>query len=749
MGNLPHHCCGRVTTICPKMSSLESDIFDDPTSCDPAGAIFRETLEDLNEVDRLLLLFCSSCNLAAVRWLFVLGASPDACDTNGTTCLHAACRSGSIAIVRDLMARGLPLDAADVTGWTALHIAAFMGRRAVAVELMQSGIDLSRKNLKGMGPADLCSDGWLREAIYSCGRHCQIHGKAGGSTWKIGVEHDVDLVEDIQVSSRLRFEPFFVPRKAVLRDPARMDGLRQLGIEIFNRTPGQGLAFLVASGAVRDFPIELSTFLLENSVSPVQVGEFLGEDFSLSQTLRLEFINSVRLTGTGVVACLAKVFSRVHIPSDMQKIDRLLESVAQIWWRQHERLQERSLNGDLEGDGTEIEGLQLMKHLANYGVLAQMMFSSVLLHWSLYAPLPPSQRITLQQWLDMNVGLGGPDDSASRSSIKDTAGSQSARGSTKQRQLQHMQCLIYNAINRAFLPQLQIWSAPNPSSSGKLPSSLASSWATMKPVTWQEQEPVEREFSEREAPKNEPGKKKDEEVLESWACLVGGGFPSSGSMGYGMGSTMTYRHVRSIHSETTSSTFRMATPSNSRPNVMDGPAPPTISREVTRGVTFPGSRAAAADIAPTFGASGDRVWLSLKQAMLFFSAKPQHWAPYAFVPLSHVSLRVVDPQTCSFTLEGRPVATPQQAARTGDIDILGKARAQSKPPGGTAAEAPEENVQIVFLLPDGRWQTIEVTQLEVQVMDNSQLDKWVNGLSSYCRGDRLNGPVPIDTSSTV
>merc|ERR1719331_1051695 len=104
-------CCGR---ICPKAAGygVEGDLFDDAHSCDPAGAIFRETLEDLNEVDRLLLLFCSSSNLAAVRWLFILGASPDACDTNGTTCLHTACRSGSVAIVRELIVHGLPLDAA-------------------------------------------------------------------------------------------------------------------------------------------------------------------------------------------------------------------------------------------------------------------------------------------------------------------------------------------------------------------------------------------------------------------------------------------------------------------------------------------------------------------------------------------------------------------------------------------------------------------------------------------------------------
>lgn len=87
--------------VCPKAQvqhGVENELFDDTSACDSAGAVFTETLEELNEVDRLLLLFSASRNLAGVRWLIRLGANPDACDTNGTTCLHTACRSGSVTI---------------------------------------------------------------------------------------------------------------------------------------------------------------------------------------------------------------------------------------------------------------------------------------------------------------------------------------------------------------------------------------------------------------------------------------------------------------------------------------------------------------------------------------------------------------------------------------------------------------------------------------------------------------------------
>jgi len=519
----------------------------------------------------------------------------------------------------------------------------------------------------------------------------------------------------VQVSSRLRFEPFFVPRVPILRDAVRTPGLQRVGVEIFDQRPGQGLAFLVCTGSVRDFPIELSTFLLDNEVSPVQVGEFLGEDFSLSQTLRLEFINSVRLTGTGVVSCLAKVFSRVHIPSDMQKIDRLLEAVAQIWWRQHERLQDypQHIAGDQDNDGGEVEGMQLMRQFPNYGVLHQLMFSTVLLHWSLYAPLPPSQRITLEQWLEMNVDLGGS----------------GAMENISQGQMQRLQRMIYNAINCSFLPQLQIWSAPSPSSLGKLPSS----------------------------PGCIPKKKGDhpdakEEVLEGWALLVGGGFPRSGNA---PGSTVTYSHVRSIHCEKTS-TGSAASPANSRqsrPQVDAGPPapksssrppaavaytfsppPPAVGKTKSREVPdSPDVFASVEGVTVELSSAVDKVWLTLRQSLLFFATKPTHWAPYAFVHLSQVMVSNIDSHTCIISLvPDKQVDLPVAAKDTKEEE---EAVPSEKKKKVAAIESAEPLVQIIFLLPDGRWQAIDVPRLEVKISDPMQLEGWVRALADSCGKD--------------
>mmetsp|Transcript_79749 Transcript_79749/g.215622 ORF Transcript_79749/g.215622 Transcript_79749/m.215622 type:complete len:762 (-) Transcript_79749:29-2314(-) len=721
--------------MCPKATlqpAGDNELFDDTSACDPAGTVFNETLEDLNEVDRLLLVFSSSSNLAAIRWLFALGANLDACDTSGTTCLHAACRSGSLPIVREFIRRELPLDTTDVAGWTALHVALFMGRRTVAMELMRSGADLVQRNSRGLAPSDLCSDVWLREAIHSCAAHRHTYGLQ--RAWEFGRESE--LGEDVQISSKLRFEPFFVPRSAIVKDLPKSGHLQHIGVEIFNQRPGQGLAFLVSTGAVRDFPVELSGFLSEHTVSLTQVGEFLGEDFSLSQTLRLEYINSVRLMGTGVVSCLAKVFKQFHIPTDMQKIDRLIDGIAQIWWRQHEQIRLKDTEpaeplGNISSQETgEVEGLRLMRQLKNYDTLHRLMFAAVMLHWNLYAPLPPSQRVTPERWMEMNADI-----------------EQSCRADPAARAaMRHIQSLIYNMVSRTFYPQLQIWSSRPPRS---LPSSTPLGAGSPGRVgsgggggfSAGDGVPVVAGGE----PGGEPGGVGGGGA-EGWALLVGGGFPSfAGSSG-----TITYRHIRSILSETTSTAFTLASPNVSRqdPEAM-ALGDSAIHSHAPRGAAFRHSSgrlpcAARSDLHPSplgthgppdlvgKGSRQDWVWLSVREGLLFLAPKPTNWAPYAFVHLRGVAVQAMDTSTCTITL-GADSSAPKAGAEDPRTRQVGLRCNGGLPHDAKVHGEPEgPSLMLVFLLPDGRWQVLELPRLRVQVPDLKQLELWRQTLAAHC-----------------
>merc|ERR1719329_364895 len=56
---------------------------EEEVSCDPAGAVFDDTSRHLGELEQLAFRFAGTPNLAALRWLFVFGASPEVCDANG------------------------------------------------------------------------------------------------------------------------------------------------------------------------------------------------------------------------------------------------------------------------------------------------------------------------------------------------------------------------------------------------------------------------------------------------------------------------------------------------------------------------------------------------------------------------------------------------------------------------------------------------------------------------------------------
>jgi len=147
----------------------------------------------------------------------------------------------------------------------------------------------------------------------------------------------------------------------VLFEPRHQEELQRLGIEIFNTSPGQGMAFLVAVGAVRDYPVEINNFLVRVGVNPKGFGTFLGEDHSIAQTLRLEFLNALPLLNTGALHALQLAFQEIAVPDDWAKTDRLVQGIAHFWWRQHEDSEGyqpqnyKRVNSHTEAAGVELQ----------------------------------------------------------------------------------------------------------------------------------------------------------------------------------------------------------------------------------------------------------------------------------------------------------------------------------------------------------------------------------------------------------
>mmetsp|Transcript_14366 Transcript_14366/g.41924 ORF Transcript_14366/g.41924 Transcript_14366/m.41924 type:complete len:688 (+) Transcript_14366:84-2147(+) len=651
--------------------------------CDPAGAAFAETLRELDDMDRQLLLFAASSNVVAVRWLLALGARPLASDSNSTTCLHAACRSGAPAVVEELLASAAanPYDpstsTSDIAGWTPLHVAAFMGRPRIASLLLKARAVPERRTSAGQTAADLCSDFRTHDIICHSIKVAAL-GKSNAHGRQFGIGEE-DAVPDDRLNaaservalhsdwSQVMLEPFFVLRNPIVplkdRPPDLVRKMTAVAQAIFNHQPGRGLSFLVASGCMRDHPMNLVAFLGSKGLDASQVGAFLGEDFSLSRVLRMEFANSTGLLHTGVVTSLSKIFARFPPPHNLQKVDRILYSLAEVWWRLHQRAVGNVLPRGLQAseDGPcELRGFQLRRHLQNAGVLHQLLFSSVMLHWHLHAPLPTSERHSLAAWAELNRGLGSGGDDLPAEVLAP----------------------IYKTLAGSPIPELQFTSAPSEQHQQELP--CKPSLATHVEV-------------------------------EGWVRLLGDNLPAPLDVSNVTGAPPTdCMKLSSMLTEATASSRQCphdvpAAPRRSRAPFSPGPSE-------AEGLSY--ERGLAACAAPCHPASApDTVWLSLCCSMLFLSSEPGAGAPFAFVPIQGMRFADIDPSRATFAIETGKLEA--------DID------SQHGP------------LQLVFLLADGRWQSYELPRLAVRLCDPGRLQEWLVHLSELrgSRADAEPGPV--------
>lgn len=695
--------CGGQCSQLTISQSLES-IIEEP---EPSGAVFPDTLEGLNVIDRNLLQFCASSNLAGVRWLLVLGANRRVTDQKGTTCLRAACRSGSCSIVEVLVLLdeepgagpirmasengGQPetdeakhgeeekatatgkggLQSTDEAGWTPLHVAAFMGRQDVVRVLLRNGANTLARSNKGQFAVDLCSDVSTRRLLQKEMRATsdvamgldflddRAFSQAQEPTLQsLQVEGTVLSRSVASPSREIRFEPFFVPRAPLFVEEDIELELAELcaylGCQIFESSPGRGLAFLVVTGSVRDYPIDLVGFMRTTNLSHLQIGTFLGEDFSLSKILRMEFLNSVCLTSTGVVSALRTGLTGLKVPPDLQKMNRLLGSLSEVWWRQQLRAAKLSKNKDkpdkakspsksqddlieesidmaMDVVADELRGTNLKAMLPSINSLHQLFFSTVMLHWNLHAPLPPSQKLDFDAWVALN------------------------RSGTKEDIPDWVLEPIYRAVSRAPLEELSLdldsETKPVTSAGNFNLCELAIASAT------------------------------------GWVQVFADGLPAlPGVPRFRAVSFVECMQIAGMTCESTASARMQSSLDQST-----GGSPVAKAQGI-------------------LDAHSEAVWLSLCGPMLFFEMEAGPGLnPFAFLHTKHAKLAAVDPPRLTFTLceHGADSETASASPKSG----LG-------------------GLQLVVLLRDGRFQAFHVKKLVLRVSDASALKAWVEAIAS-------------------
>ncbi|CAJ1378638.1 unnamed protein product [Effrenium voratum] len=435
----------------------------------PAGQVFEETLRGLNRADRNLLQFAATSCLVAVRWLVYHGASPDVHDANGTTALHVACRSGSLPLVCEVLKFAQLLEAVDIAGWTPLHIAGHMGRSEAVRHLLQARASPHRRNAAGQTPAQISLDRITREVLQAA---------AEDGDWERGMvsmaeaEQEVEegpedyfasfsIKEDrVGVPNQCERELFFVTPKASIKEVTTFrKSLMKLLVLLFNLKPSAGLAFAVACGLSESYGAAARALLHTEGADKGKIGNFLGQDFSLCLLVRFGVLDSLPLLCTGVISCLEMSFSRIQLPEDMDRMERLLHAAALVWWRKHRALSPSMLPAEGVEEKTmdtrELVGHGLLQYISSAQVLSQLMFSTVMLHAVIHGDGSAELGdMSFEDWAVMNKGL--------EDVHKDIP--------------EFVQRPIYDAIRKKFVPELCVAqsSMASPSSRGQARSRMGS-----------------------------------------------------------------------------------------------------------------------------------------------------------------------------------------------------------------------------------------------------------------------------------
>lgn len=104
-----------------------------------------------------------------------------------------------------------------------------------------------------------------------------------------------------------------------------------MGLNLFNKKPEKGVAYLVKKGFLENTPHGVAKFLISRKgLSRQMIGEYLGnlqQEFNMA--VLAHFVNELDLSGMQVDVALRKFQGYFRMPGEAQKIERLVEVFSQ------------------------------------------------------------------------------------------------------------------------------------------------------------------------------------------------------------------------------------------------------------------------------------------------------------------------------------------------------------------------------------------------------------------------------------
>lgn len=123
--------------------------------------------------------------------------------------------------------------------------------------------------------------------------------------------------------------------KEVLDSPEQLEVLKQqkevweTGIDIFNRKPRRGIAFLQEQGLLGGNYLEVAKWLhSDERLDKTFIGDFLGENDEFCKEVMYAYVDLMNFANMDIVTALRHFLEGFRLPGEAQKIDRLMEKFA-------------------------------------------------------------------------------------------------------------------------------------------------------------------------------------------------------------------------------------------------------------------------------------------------------------------------------------------------------------------------------------------------------------------------------------
>lgn len=212
-----------------------------------------------------------------------------------------------------------------------------------------------------------------------------IHSNSSNSLNLIGKQNSANALQQVAVNNN---------QGGYNDNPEQFESVKQQkdiiehGIDLFNRKPKKGIAFLQEHGYLGCTAWDLAEFFHSNDrLNKTQIGEFLGENEKFTKEVMYAYVDQMNFNSKDIVSALRLFLEGFRLPGEAQKIDRLMEKFAS-------RFCETNHNTGL---------------FASADTAYVLSYSVIMLTTDLHSP-QVKNKMTKEQYIKMNRGINDSKD---------------------------------------------------------------------------------------------------------------------------------------------------------------------------------------------------------------------------------------------------------------------------------------------------------------------------------------------------